>query len=333
MPARLQALLDAFDEPALIIAGGSVVLANRTARAILGRGIEGKDIRLVIRHPRALEHLLGGTAGDCEVSGIGDFERPWLLSIRETGDGAVLVRLIDRAAEVATERMRVDFVANASHELRTPLSTILGYAETLAEDPALEPELTRRFAGSIRREAKRMVSLIEDLMNLSRIEAGRFVTPSEAVPVESFVRTAVANLKTVGGAEDCQIEVLIPDGTPAVRGDRAQLMQMLDNLLTNALRYGCTAKRKAIRIEAAVEGSWVRLVVSDQGPGIPREHLPRVTERFYRVDAARSSESGGTGLGLAIVKHIVERHRGSLDIRSEQGQGTEVIVRLPRANR
>src|SRR5687767_2012905 len=121
---RVQALLDALDEPALIVARGAVLHANAAAREILGPGIEGRDVRLVIRHPRALDQLLRGTAGDCEVSGIGNFERPWMLSIREAGDGAVLVRLRDRAAEVATERMRVDFVANASHELRTPLSSI-----------------------------------------------------------------------------------------------------------------------------------------------------------------------------------------------------------------
>ena len=327
----MQSLIDALDEPALIVERGIVRFANRAARQLLGGQLIGSDIRLVIRHPLALEKLLAETEGDCELSGVGMFERPWLMSIRSLGKGAMLVRLADRTAAVSTERMRVDFVANASHELRTPLSTILGYAETLAEEPDLDPELRARFARLVGSEARRMVTLIEDLMNLSRIEAGRFVPPVDAVSAEAVVKRAIANLRVVASREDCPIEIDIPPALRPIRGDEGQLVQLLDNLLTNALRYGCADAPSPIRIAAEADGDWVRLSVVDQGPGIPRQHLPRLTERFYRVDAARSSQSGGTGLGLAIVKHIVERHRGTLEIRSVEGEGTTVAVRLPAA--
>lgn len=327
----LQSLIDALDEPALVVERGIVQLANHAAEQVLGAPLAGSDIRLAIRHPQALDHLLAGTAGDCEISGIGGFERPWLMTIRKLDGSAMLVRLTDRAAAVSTERMRVDFVANASHELRTPLSNILGYAETLAEEPELEPELRSRFAGAVRSEAQRMVTLIGDLMNLSRIESGRFVVPSEAVPIEDMVRRSLANLQSVAGIERCRIETDIEAGLPPVRGDRSQLVQLLDNLLTNALRYGCKGENSTIRLAVEKDRDWLRLTIADEGPGIPREHLPRLTERFYRVDPARSRESGGTGLGLAIVKHIVERHRGSLDIKSIEGEGTSVSVRLPAA--
>jgi two-component system phosphate regulon sensor histidine kinase PhoR len=225
--------------------------------------------------------------------------------------------------------MRVDFVANASHELRTPLSTVLGYAETLAEESGLPDNLRANFGRTIRDEARRMLRIIEDLMSLSRIEADRFVAPGERVDVEDIVRAAVANAGHLRGAANCEFKTDIGSDLPAVRGDRAQLLQVLDNLIGNALRYGCDRPGSIVEIAAEHSGAWVVLEVTDHGPGIPREHLPRVTERFYRVDAARSRESGGTGLGLAIVKHIIERHRGSLDIKSTVGVGTSITVRLP----
>jgi two-component system phosphate regulon sensor histidine kinase PhoR len=225
--------------------------------------------------------------------------------------------------------MRVDFVANASHELRTPLSTILGYAETLAEEDDLPAELRSNFGRTIRDEARRMLRIIEDLMSLSRIEADRFLAPSETVSIADIVETAVANAGQVRGGGQCEFVLDVVPNLPPVRGDRAQLVQVLDNLASNAVRYGCDRPNCVVDVSARLEGRWIVLTVTDHGPGISREHLPRITERFYRVDAARSRESGGTGLGLAIVKHIVERHRGSFDIKSTVGAGTSVTVRLP----
>jgi len=332
-PGRNQrALIDALDEPALVVEGRSVSMANAPAQAVLGRGIEGRDVRLAIRHPQALERILAHRSGDVDVTGIGEIGRSWRLLIRELDERSVLVRMIDLSDAVSAEKMRVDFVANASHELRTPLSTVLGYAETLAEEDDLTSELRSTFGRTIRDEARRMLRIIEDLMSLSRIEADRFLAPSEDVLMSEVLETAIDNVRHMRGGAMCDIAIDVPRELPAVRGDRTQLIQVFDNLLSNAVRYGCDGAVGRIEVSGRRDGRSVKVTVTDHGPGIPREHLPRVTERFYRVDAARSRESGGTGLGLAIVKHIVERHRGSLEIKSAIGVGTSVSVTLPAAS-
>lgn len=325
---KLRALLEAISEPSLIVEGGVVRLLNAPARRLLGRA-EGRDVRLVIRHPQALELILANRSGSIDATGVVEPGRSWRLSMRTLWHDAALVRMTDRSDAVSAEKMRVDFVANASHELRTPLSTVLGYAETLAEENDLPYELRANFGRTIRDEARRMLRIIEDLMSLSRIEADRFLAPSERVDVGEIVNAAVSIHGHLRGKRSCEFNVELSDDLPPVRGDRAQLGQVLDNLISNALRYGCDHAGATIDIAARRSGDWVLLSVADHGPGIAREHLPRITERFYRVDAARSRESGGTGLGLAIVKHIIERHRGSLDIRSTQGVGTTVTVQLP----
>ena len=327
--ASERALVDAIDEPALVVSHGIIQFANEPARILLGAHIEGRDIRLAIRHPQALERILADEAADIDVTGIAELGRSWRLVIRPLRSATTLIRMFDRSDAVSAEKMRVDFVANASHELRTPLSTILGYAETLADETDLPAELRSSFGGTIRDEARRMLRIIEDLMSLSRIEADRFVAPSEIVDLHDIVTAALANTSHLRGSSKCDFVVDVPDDMPPLRGDRAQLVQVFDNLLNNAVRYGCDRNLCRVEISVTRDGGWVNLSVTDQGPGIAREHLPRITERFYRADAARSRESGGTGLGLAIVKHIVERHRGTLDIRSTPGVGTSVVVRLP----
>ena len=324
-----RAVVDARDEPALIVEGRTVKVANPPAQKLLGVGIEGRDVRLAIRHPQALERILAHRSGDVDVTGIGEIGRSWRLLIRQLDDHSVLVRMIDRSDAVSAEKMRVDFVANASHELRTPLSTVLGYAETLAEEEDLTSELRSTFGRTIRDEARRMLRIIEDLMSLSRIEADRFLAPNETLSVSEVVGTAIDNAQHMRGGAQCDIVIDVPADLPQVRGDRTQLIQVFDNLLSNAVRYGCEGAEPRIEVSGRRDGRSLLVTVTDHGPGIPREHLPRVTERFYRVDAARSRESGGTGLGLAIVKHIVERHRGSLEIRSTVGVGTSVSVTLP----
>jgi two-component system phosphate regulon sensor histidine kinase PhoR len=324
-----QGLLNALDEPCLLVERDRVRLANQAARDVLGDLREGIDVRLVLRHPIALEQILSARSGDVEVSGIGGPERPWIISVRPVGEGSLLVRLIDRSAVHAAEQMRVDFVANASHELRTPLATILGYAETIADEPDLGVEAHARFGSIIQAEARRMLRIVEDLMSLSRIEADRFVAPTDVVAVDELLRRAAGNASAFADLQQCSVTLDVTDDLPAVRGDRAQLLQLLDNLIANSLRYGCLQAGCTVSVAARSEGRNVVVTVSDTGEGIAREHLPRLTQRFYRVDEARSRDSGGTGLGLAIVKHIVERHRGTLEIRSEVGRGTDVIVRLP----
>ncbi|HTK57717.1 MAG TPA: ATP-binding protein [Sphingomicrobium sp.] len=325
------AILEAIEEPALIVDAGLVAAANGPAKQLLGGQIVGRDLRLAIRHPLALDTISAGLEAELEVIGIGAVDRPWSLRVRPLARGSVLVRLADRSAVRSAERMRTDFVANASHELRTPLATIIGYAETLAEVGPVDEEMRARFGATIEVEARRMLRIVEDLMSLSRIEADRFRPPEEQVDLAEVARIAIENAAPLLDRRNCRIASEIDQDLPPVAGDFGQLLQLADNLIGNAIRYGCNDKSCSVEVRARRDGSRAVLVVSDRGDGIAASHLPRLTERFYRVDSARSRESGGTGLGLAIVKHIVERHRGTLDIRSETGRGTEVSVYLPSA--
>ncbi len=330
-PPISDAFLDALDEPALIVGSGRTLAANSAARTLLGASIVDRDIRIAMRHPQALQAILVGKHADVAIIGLGSAERPWNLSVRPIGRGSVLVRLTDRSTAIAAERMRVDFVANASHELRTPLATISGFAETLAEDGPLDEAARARFGATIHTESARMLRIIEDLMGLSRIEADRFVAPRDSIDLVSIAQIAAQQTAALCERKGCTVDVKSPEPKLMVVGDHAQLLQVADNLISNAVRYGCGPNSPVVMVEVSRESGRGLLRVADQGDGIHADHLPRVTERFYRVDPARSRDSGGTGLGLAIVKHIVERHRGSLDIRSSAGSGTTVDVRLPLA--
>ena len=323
------AVLDAIEEPAMIVDGGLIRAANHAARHLLGSQMVGRDLRFAIRHPLALDTIAAGRDASLEVTGIGAAERPWSLSVRPLAKGSVLVRLADRSALRSAERMRTDFVANASHELRTPLATIIGYAETLAEKGPVDQATRERFGSTIEAEARRMLRIVEDLMSLSRIEADRFRPPDERVDLGEVARIAIENAAPLLERKGCRIDADIAQGQLSVAGDFGQMLQMADNLIGNAVRYGCNEKDGGVEVKVRAESGRVYFTVADSGDGIAPEHLPRLTERFYRVDSARSRESGGTGLGLAIVKHIVERHRGTLDIRSSPGRGTEVNVALP----
>lgn len=325
-----QALVGALPEPALVIAGGAVVASNAAARALFGDWIEGSDVRLAIRQPEALERLRGEIAGPHEIDlvGFGGHERRWTMTVAPLWDEALLVRLTDRSEAYAAERMRVDFVANASHELRTPLATLVGYAEILREQAELDPDTRQRFTGIIHDQALRMQRLVEDLISLSRIEGERFTALPELLELTDLMTIAAEASRQAASDRQCRLEIIAGD-LPRIAGDRAQLMQLLDNLIGNAIRYGRAGG--LITIRAEFEGGMVRLSVADQGEGIPSEHIPRLTERFYRVDPGRSRSQGGTGLGLSIVKHIVERHKGRLEIESRVGEGTTVTVRLPNA--
>lgn len=321
------AILDAIDEPALIVRRGKVEAANHAALTILGQKMIGRDLRFAIRHPLALKTILAGKTADIELVGVGSADRPWHMSVRPLPGGA-LIRLADRSALRAAERMRTDFVANASHELRTPLATIIGYAETLVDEGPVDRQTRNKFGATIQSEARRMLRIVEDLMSLSRIEADRYRAPDEHVDLGEVVRIAVEHAATLAERRGCSLDTSIEPDLPMVLGDFGQLLQLADNLVGNAIRYGCTDKGCTAKIAVRGEDHRVVLSVCDEGEGIAPEHLPRLTERFYRADSARSRESGGTGLGLAIVKHIVERHRGTLEIQSEPSRGTKVSVSL-----
>jgi two-component system phosphate regulon sensor histidine kinase PhoR len=325
---NVEDLLGALDDPMLLVEGRFVVRANAAAVQTLGDHVVGEDIRLALRHPAAAELFADddmAEIGTVEVIGLGSHDRHWTLTVHPLGAGTRLVRLRDRTSSHTAERMRVDFVANASHELRTPLSSLIGFIETLedANGPDDAP-VRQRFLTIMAGEARRMQRLVDDLISLSRIEADKYRAPADAVPLAALARETVDALRNGSG----RIELQIDDRLPAVAGDRAQLSQLLHNLVGNALKYGDTSRPVRIGI-ARDPGGMVRLTVIDEGEGIPPEHLPRLTERFYRVDPSRSRAAGGTGLGLAIVKHIVERHRGRLDIASTLGFGTTVTVLLP----
>ena len=329
-------IVAAISEPMLLIENGRIVVANPAAKELLGQWIEGQDARLAMRHPATVERLARPLAAETgieqlEVVGIGHADRRWLMTIAALADGSRLVHLNDRSEAIAAERMRVDFVANASHELRTPLATVLGFIETLQdEDTGGDAEVRRRFLGLMHGEGKRMQQLIEDLMSLSRIEAERFNPPRDAVDLLQLVEEVRAGCAQLLRDRSNDLAVENSAETTVVPGDRGQLLQLIRNLVVNAIKYGSPGSPVTVRFEDDGPQT-IRLSVADRGEGIAAEHLPRLTERFYRVDAGRSRAVGGTGLGLAIVKHIVSRHRGRLDIRSTVGEGTTVLVSLPRA--
>jgi two-component system phosphate regulon sensor histidine kinase PhoR len=330
-PAGVAEAIEAVFEPMLLVEAQRVAAANRAARALLGEHILGEDVRVAIRHPAAAERLLnpvdGAPGGPIHLVGLGTRDQRWEMRVRALSGGARVVHLSDRTGAHAADRMRVDFVANASHELRTPLASILGFIETL-EDAADDPETRARFLKVMDNEARRMRRLIDDLISLSRIEAEKYRAPDD-VDLAALLAQVRDELSALAPARAADIALSVED-LPAVRGDRVQLSQLLHNIIGNAMKYGRAGTPVTVSLDAT-DSAMVRLSVRDESEGIAPEHLPRLTERFYRVDSSRSRAAGGTGLGLAIVKHIVERHRGRLDIASTVGEGTSVTILLPTA--
>ncbi|WP_277969660.1 ATP-binding protein [Sphingomonas echinoides] len=336
-PARptpdLQEVIESVLGPVLIIADGLVSHANAAALGLLGHHIVGEDVRVAIRHPGAAERLAGPLATTPQepvnLVGLGARDQHWEMHVSGTTNGQRIVHLIDRTGSHAAERMRVDFVANASHELRTPLASILGYIETLGDDKAGEDAQVRgRFLKIMFDEARRMQRLIEDLISLSRIESEKYRLPDRAVDLAELIGEVRSELLDAQDKRSRDIVADLDLGVAPVAGDRAQLSQILHNLIGNAMKYGRTGTPVTIKLWSDPLGM-VRISVVDEGDGIAPEHLPRLTERFYRVDPGRSRAAGGTGLGLAIVKHIVERHRGRFDVASTVGVGTTVTLMLP----
>ena len=326
-------LIDAIVEPVMLVRGGIVTFANRAARALLGQYIVGEDVRVAIRHPAAA-HRLGISADETqsdrpvELVGLGTPDQRWEMRTGTTSDGARIIHLIDQTGNYAAERMRVDFVANASHELRTPLASILGFVETLSDEAGDDPGLRSRFLKVMFEEARRMQRLVEDLISLSRIEAEKYRLPPTAIDLAALIREVCEELQDAERARAGDVTLEMSADVAHVIGDRAQLSQLIHNLIGNAMKYGRAETPVTVRLSHDRSGM-VRVSIADEGEGIAPEHIPRLTERFYRVDAGRSRSLGGTGLGLAIVKHIVERHRGRLDINSRLGVGTTVSVTLP----
>ena len=326
-------VLDVIAEPVLLVRRGIVTCANASARSVLGKHSVGEDVRVAIRHPAAADRLgPNGTlpGRPVELVGVGAPDQRWEMRTGETADGMRIVHLVDQSGNYAAEKMRVDFVANASHELRTPLASILGFIETLNEEAGEDPALRARFLKVMFDEARRMQRLVEDLISLSRIEAEKYRLPGERLDLGELLEDVAAEIAAARSPRAGDVSVTIDPGLPAVTGDEAQLSQLFHNVIGNAMKYG--RANTPVRVSLSLNRSkLVQLVVRDEGEGIAPQHIPRLTERFYRVDAGRSRSVGGTGLGLAIVKHIVERHRGRLDIASRVGIGTTVTIALPAA--
>ena len=323
---RMSVLIENSSAPVLLIEKGRVVVANRSARAALGEHIVGQDARVVLRQPAAIKLLDRGNSGTATVKGLVRRRDIWRLNYQQVSDQLAVVELVNMTAEADISRAHTDFVANASHELRTPLASIIGYVETLREDEGdLKPEIRSRFLGTILAEANRLQNLVSDLMSLSQIEAEKHEAPSTLLPLRQHVERAARD----AAGPDRQHRLLIEGKQDfTIEGDPRQIEQLVRNLVDNALKYGAESESVVVTLDEAPSGD-ARLTVRDFGDGIAPEHLPHLTRRFYRTDPGRSRASGGTGLGLAIVKHIVERHRGRLDITSKPGEGTCVTVRFP----
>ena len=317
-------LLEQLQTPALVVSRGQVRFANSAAQGLLGAHIVGQDVRIAIRDPRAVAAILSDEGGTAQVTGLSTGGSVWQVDCRVIGPNERLVSLYDLSERVSVAKSHADFVANASHELRTPLANVRGYVETLLNPKAGgNEEVRNRFLGTIRHEAQRMQALISDLMSLSRIEAVKHEVPSDRIDLVALAQEVVGEFR--GGA---QVTLTANCEDAVIAGDRGQLSQVLRNLIDNALKYGKPGGPVEVSVEAASTG-WALVMVRDHGEGIPPEHLPRITERFYRADTSRSRAAGGTGLGLSIVKHIVERHRGRFDIESRLGSGTTASLMLP----
>jgi two-component system phosphate regulon sensor histidine kinase PhoR len=339
-------LLDHMPAPVFVLGANRAALrANAAARALLGA-----EPAALLRHPdlrAAIERAeASGAASEVDISLKIPLEREMRASAVPldpplADGGRMLVLLADHSAAHALARARADFVANASHELRTPLASLLGFIETIRGPAADDPPAQAKFLAIMAEQGARMSRLIDDLLLLSRAEMNEHDVPTDSVALSSLSERLAAALAPRLVPTNATLVRDVPASLPAVRGDADQLVQMLQNLLDNALKYGRPSGTIRLTAQSAPQGSaggtsWpdrpgLVVAVADDGIGIPRAHLPRLTERFYRVDAGRSRAIGGTGLGLAIVKHIVNRHRGELRIESEEGKGTTVSVWLPLA--
>jgi two-component system, OmpR family, phosphate regulon sensor histidine kinase PhoR len=342
-PDSAREVMQYLDEPLLLLdPGGRIVFANRAAEPLVGADAERKHISAVLRTPDLLEAvervLAGASAETVTFSILVPLERHFRASVVRTGgsgDGRILIQIHDLTAVRRAEELRADFVANASHELRTPLAAVTGFIDTLRGHARNDEGVRDRFLEIMSVEAARMRRLIDDLLSLTRIELNEHNAPAGVVDVVTLVAGAVQALAPLAQRDNITVEIS-PQDPLIVVGERDELTQVLQNLLHNAIKYG--RENSTVRVtfgrvasESRREGGQIFVAVADEGEGIPREAIPRLTERFYRVDIKRSRERGGTGLGLAIVKHIVNRHQGRLQIESTPGIGSTFTVFLPAA--
>jgi two-component system, OmpR family, phosphate regulon sensor histidine kinase PhoR len=328
-------ILQGLPMPAMVVTGGDrVAAANPSALALLGEGILGRNPAVAVRTPAVLQAIeaafrQGGLHETRMTVRREGHEAQFSVMISAQGGGRVLCVFVDVTEAEKAEAMRRDFVANVSHELRTPLTALMGFIETLKHAAKDDPAAREMFLGIMEHEAGRMNRLVRDLLQLSRVEAEERVRPREMVDLTALLDSVISSLQPLAERTGDRVKLT---GEPAtVPGDYDQLTQVFTNLVENALKYGAEGQEVRVTLspEDTVRGPAIRVEIADQGDGIDPVHLPRLTERFYRVDSHRSREMGGTGLGLAIVKHIVSRHRGWMRVDSVVGEGSRFSVILP----
>src|SRR5215470_4278947 len=347
LAASAQAIIDGLPDPLIAVdRQRRIVRTNRAAVALLGAMGADRDLSTALRHPEllsAIDSLLDTADGNfvgpdqvaVEIVLSGAPELDVIAHARRLPRAAadrslVLIVLHDTTALRRAERMRADFVANASHELKTPIAGIAGFIETL-RGPAREDASAReRFLGIMAEQADRMRRLVDDLLMLSRIEQHEHARPDAEVDLARVLKSVLDLLQLKASSRKVEIALDVAAALPPAIGDYDELTIVFQNLIDNAIKYAKPATTVKVAARALERGN-VSVAVSDEGDGIPASHLPRLTERFYRVDTARSRQLGGTGLGLAIVKHVVNRHRGRLDIQSTPGKGSTFTVTLPAA--
>jgi len=338
--SQVDQVLAALKDPIIVLDKNRMVRhANQSALDLFGKSIVNRSLVQCIRQPHvvdAVEDVFNTrTNWQGEVSFSGTVQRHLSLKISIKGEGeGVIIVVEDTTTMKKTEEMRSDFVANVSHELRSPLSAILGFIETLQGPAKDDTQARERFLKIMVQEANRMARLIDDLLSLSRVEIQEHVVPDDNVNIILILKNIVDILSVKSAKSnmalklDCDVEDLF------IQGDADQITQVFQNLVDNAIKYGKPGTPVEITCHevensSGKKGRDVIVEVRDFGEGISQEHLPRLTERFYRVDKARSRGLGGTGLGLAIAKHIVQRHRGRINVESKVGFGTIFRVKLP----
>ena len=341
----IESLIGGLPGPAIVLdRDGRVIAFNAAASAIAPSLRRGEPALITLRMPELVEAIRRATASRTPQR-VEFFERVpldrWFeafvtpVRLANGGDGRsdiLLMTFNDLTPLRRVEEMRADFIANASHELRTPLAALLGFIQTLQGTAKDDPAARAKFLAIMQGQATRMARLIDDLLSLSRIELNAHLQPNTPLELAPIVRQVADGLQTLARDRDVAIKVATPPDALIVLGDRDELIRALENLVENALKYGAAGKRIDITLTRGQTRAGVlevRVAVRDYGPGIAPEHLPRLTERFYRVDVADSRAQGGTGLGLALVKHVLNRHGGRLNIESTPGEGATFTMHLP----
>jgi two-component system phosphate regulon sensor histidine kinase PhoR len=335
----LIAAFNALDMPILVITADEIVrLQNQAAEKAFGAIPADTDLAARVRSPGILdmvrETIATGKTNQIEHSERLPSDAVYIVRIAaaekvsETGERLFILSFRDISQARRIDRMRSDFVANASHELRTPLASLRGFIETLQGPAKGDQKAHERFLGIMHEQATRMSRLVDDLLSLSRLELKSHIAPDETIDLAPLLGHVRDSLMPLAQELNVDIQLDFPPEAIKVRGDRDELTEVFENLIENACKYGQDGGKVEVRLAGGEGQSPVEVSVRDYGPGIPAEHVPRITERFYRVNVEASRTKKGTGLGLAIVKHILTRHRARLIVQSEVGKGTVFTVRF-----